>query len=31
LLNRMRRTDECEPWTFGVSHLMQNLAKRDLL
>ena len=31
LVNRMRRTDECEPWTFGTSHLMRNLAKRELL
>jgi fumarylacetoacetate (FAA) hydrolase family protein len=31
LVNRMRRTDECEPWTFGASHLMRNLAARDLL
>jgi fumarylacetoacetate (FAA) hydrolase family protein len=31
LVNRMRRTDECERWTFGVSHLMRNLAKRGLL
>lgn len=31
LVNRMRRTDECEPWRFGASHLMRNLAKRGLL
>jgi len=31
LTNRMRRTDECEPWSFGASHLMRNLAKRGLL
>ncbi len=31
LVNRMRRSDECEPWTFGASHLMRNLAKRGLL
>jgi fumarylacetoacetate (FAA) hydrolase family protein len=31
LVNRMRRTDECEPWTFGASHLMRSLAKRGLL
>ena len=31
LVNRMRRTDQCEPWTFGTSHLMRNLAKRGLL
>jgi fumarylacetoacetate (FAA) hydrolase family protein len=31
LVNRMRETEECEPWTFGVSHLMRNLAKRGLI
>jgi fumarylacetoacetate (FAA) hydrolase family protein len=31
LVNRIRRTDECEPWRFGVSHLMRNLAARGLL
>lgn len=31
LTNRMRRCDACEPWTFGTSHLMRNLAKRGLL
>lgn len=31
LVNRMRRSHECPPWTFGVSHLMRNLAKRGLL
>jgi fumarylacetoacetate (FAA) hydrolase family protein len=31
LINRMRRTDECEPWIFGASHLMRSLAKRGLL
>ncbi|MDI1244849.1 MAG: fumarylacetoacetate hydrolase family protein [Rhodoferax sp.] len=31
LLNRMRRTDACAPWTFGCSHLMRNLAQRGLL
>lgn len=31
LINRMRRSDECEPWTFGASHLMRSLAKRGLL
>jgi fumarylacetoacetate (FAA) hydrolase family protein len=31
LVNRIRRTDECEPWRFGVSHLMRNLATRGLL
>jgi fumarylacetoacetate (FAA) hydrolase family protein len=31
LVNRMRATDDCEPWTFGASHLFKNLAKRGLL
>lgn len=31
LTNRMRRTDDCEPWSFGTSHLMRNLARRGLL
>ncbi|OYX00646.1 MAG: fumarylacetoacetate hydrolase, partial [Bosea sp. 32-68-6] len=31
LVNRMKRTDHCEPWTFGASHLMRSLAKRGLL
>jgi fumarylacetoacetate (FAA) hydrolase family protein len=31
LVNRMRGSDECEPWTFGVGALMQNLAERKLL
>ena len=31
LVNRMKRTDECPPWTFGISHLMRNLAERGLL
>ena len=31
LVNRMRHTNECEPWTFGTGHLMRNLAKRGLL
>ncbi|AOG04303.1 fumarylacetoacetate hydrolase family protein [Bosea sp. RAC05] len=31
LVNRMKRTDHCEPWTFGTSHLMRSLAKRGLL
>lgn len=31
LVNRMKRTDQCPPWTFGCSHLMRNLAKRGLL
>jgi fumarylacetoacetate (FAA) hydrolase family protein len=31
LVNCIRQTDECEPWRFGVSHLMRNLAARGLL
>lgn len=31
LVNRIRPTDECEPWTYGTSALMRNLAKRGLL
>jgi fumarylacetoacetate (FAA) hydrolase family protein len=31
LVNRMRPTDQCAPWTFGTSALMRNLARRGLL
>ena len=31
LVNRIRPTDQCEPWTFGSGALMRNLAKRGLL
>jgi fumarylacetoacetate (FAA) hydrolase family protein len=31
LVNRMNWSTECSPWTFGVSHLMRNLARRGLL
>lgn len=31
LVNRMRYSHECEPWTFGAGHLMRNLATRGLL
>jgi fumarylacetoacetate (FAA) hydrolase family protein len=31
LVNRMRHTHECEPWTFGISALMTNLAMRGLI
>jgi fumarylacetoacetate (FAA) hydrolase family protein len=31
LVNRMRISDDCEPWTFGTGALMKNLAKRGLL
>lgn len=31
LVNRMRPTDRCEPWTFGTAALMRNLSRRGLL
>ncbi len=31
LVNRMKPSSECEPWTFGLSALMRNLAARGLL
>jgi fumarylacetoacetate (FAA) hydrolase family protein len=31
LVNRMVKTNEAAPWTYGASHLMRNLAKRGLL
>jgi len=31
IVNRMRSTADCPPWTFGTSHLMRNLAKRGLI
>ena len=31
LVNRMRPTDACEAWTFGLGALMRNLARRGLL
>src|SRR6201996_3298819 len=31
LVNRMRSSDECEAWTFGISALMKNLAGRGCL
>jgi fumarylacetoacetate (FAA) hydrolase family protein len=31
LVNRMRTSGECEPWTFGVSALMKSLAQRKVL
>jgi fumarylacetoacetate (FAA) hydrolase family protein len=31
LVNRMRNSDECEPWTFGVGALMRSLATRKVL
>ena len=30
LVNRMRNSDECEPWTFGVGALMKNLPRKVL-
>jgi len=31
LVNRVRPTDACEPWSFGVAALMRNLARRGLI
>jgi fumarylacetoacetate (FAA) hydrolase family protein len=31
LVNRMRYSQDCEPWTFGTTALMRNLARRGLL
>lgn len=31
LVNRVMLSTECAPWTYGASHLMRNLAERDLL
>ncbi|HLG83811.1 MAG TPA: fumarylacetoacetate hydrolase family protein [Bradyrhizobium sp.] len=31
LVNRMRTSDECEPWTMGIGALMRNLAQRKLI
>ncbi len=31
LVNRVGRSDEVAPWTFGIGALMSNLAKRGLL
>jgi fumarylacetoacetate (FAA) hydrolase family protein len=31
LVNRMKPTDQCEPWTFGLGALMRNLGGRGLL
>lgn len=31
LVNRVMLSTECAPWTYGASHLMRNLAARDLL
>jgi fumarylacetoacetate (FAA) hydrolase family protein len=31
LVNRMRTSDACEPWNFGIGDLMTNLAMRGVL
>ncbi|MFO1150062.1 MAG: fumarylacetoacetate hydrolase family protein [Alsobacter sp.] len=31
LVNRIRLSTECPPWTFGTSHLMRHLARQGLL
>jgi fumarylacetoacetate (FAA) hydrolase family protein len=31
LVNRMKPSSECEPWTFGIGALMSNLAQRGLI
>jgi len=31
LINRMRHSDECEHWTFGINAMMKNLAARGAL
>jgi fumarylacetoacetate (FAA) hydrolase family protein len=31
LMNRIRSSEDCEPWSFGTGALMHNLAKRGLL
>ncbi|WP_072807242.1 fumarylacetoacetate hydrolase family protein [Rhodococcoides yunnanense] len=31
LVNRVRTSDDCEPWTYGVSDLFRSLADRGLL
>ncbi|WP_121066051.1 fumarylacetoacetate hydrolase family protein [Chachezhania antarctica] len=31
LRNTVKLSTECAPWTFGASHLMRNLAARDLI
>ena len=31
LTNRMVHSQDAQPWTFGISHLMRNLAQRRLL
>ena len=31
LRNTVKLCTECDPWTFGVSQLMRNLARRGLI
>jgi fumarylacetoacetate (FAA) hydrolase family protein len=31
LVNRIRPTDRCEPWNFGIADLFRNLSSRGLL
>jgi fumarylacetoacetate (FAA) hydrolase family protein len=31
LVNRVRLSPDCPPWTYGASHLMRELAKADLI
>jgi fumarylacetoacetate (FAA) hydrolase family protein len=31
LINRMRNSDECEHWTFGIGAMMKNLAARGAI
>jgi fumarylacetoacetate (FAA) hydrolase family protein len=31
LVNEMRKTDACAPWTFGVGDLIRNLGRRKLI
>ena len=31
LINRVKLSTDCAPWTFGSSHLMRNLAQRNLI
>ena len=31
LVNRMRASCDCPPWTFGLGDLMRSLARRGLL
>ena len=31
LVNKVKSSEQCEPWEFGIGALMKNLASRDLL